>query len=70
MRKIDGKKKGPVPTALPADDMHAVVVPLLDIFEQCLPAHTPLPAARARMRGDVGILCGDAMNLDCYTKIG
>jgi hypothetical protein len=59
------KRKSSALAALPTDDINAVVVLRLSVFQKRLLRHTPPPTARARMYGDVGIFFGNAMYLDC-----
>jgi hypothetical protein len=63
------KRKRFVLTALPTDDINAVVVPALSVFQHRLYRHTPPTTARAGMCGDIGIFLGNAMDLDRQTKI-
>ena len=69
MQGTEFKRKGPVLTALPTDDINAVVVPSLSVFQRRLCTHTPPPTARARMCGDVCVFFNNAMDLDRDTKI-
>jgi hypothetical protein len=69
MQRTEIERKGPVLTALPTDNINAVIVPFLSIFQQCLRMHTPPPPTWARMRGDICVFFGNAMDVDRGTKL-
>jgi hypothetical protein len=63
------KRASPVLTALPTDDINAVVIAPLGVFQHRLCRHTPPTSAQAWVCGDVGVFFSNTMDLDCRTKI-
>jgi hypothetical protein len=69
MQRSEIETKRPVLTAPLADNINAVVVPFLSVFQQCLRTHAPPPGAWARMCSDVCVFFGNAMNVDRDTRV-